>query len=508
LSHEPWRDVFTYLVSNEGVPTDMRTALVDSALVAAEPTGVYDLGSDVSDFVASHYQEMPAFTEPHPHSELETVVTMLRRAEVLLPSLDGVHEELRTLIVNNSVYELTAENLRTALDVTGEVSLDRVRNNDTVYRYCLPNVGTYLDAVEADDETPYSVRTPRTLVDALEAAEGEHESLTRLCATASPDSSLRRLTDAPASTWSALAAAKLFSASLANLEAYRAEVGDIDESLGELLLTAGVIHTDDADTEELPDAEDAQRADEVDRQDEAEKPDKAAAAVAVLNARRGIRPPEGRVQLVRSLGLDERLPAPQITPEESNLFALLLEHELVPDDVATFAHLRGAGWVAIEPAILASHDVEEFLTPALVDGMVTDLFESRAASSKVGRKVLDALAEFLPSDDGEALAAAAEFALQSEIALPVDQIRRVAMTSKDPGLTVQLLQIAAPAASEIVAVLNELGGEYSFLTTWEHGEFEVPYDDAHRAVFKMVADANLCRASKRTRKDFLVVKRP
>lgn len=36
------------------------------------------------------------------------------------------------------------------------------------------------------------------------------------------------------------AAAKLFRASLTNLEAYRAEVGDIDESLGELLLSAAV----------------------------------------------------------------------------------------------------------------------------------------------------------------------------------------------------------------------------------------------------------------------------
>lgn len=508
LSHKPWRDVFTYLVANEGVPTDVRTVLVDAALVAAVPDGAYDFGPEVADFVVAHYKEMPAFTEPHPRSELTTVVSMLRRAEVLLPSLDGVHEELRTLIVDNNLYELTAENLRTALDIAGGVTLDRVRDNETVYQYCLANIDAYLDAVEADDDTDYSVGTPRTLVDALEATHEDDQTLERLTATASPDSSLRRLTSAPESTLPALAAAKLFRASLANLEAYRAEIGDIDESLGELLVSAGVIYTDDEAEETEADTEETEE-DETEQDDgEAEAPDRFAAAVAVLNARRGIPSPEDRVQLVRSLGLDGPLPAVQINPEEGNLFALLIEHDLVPDEAPTFAHLRAAGWAAVKPAIVASTDVEEFLTPDLVDAMVANLFATPETSGKVGQRVIDALAEFLPTDDAEALAAAAKFAIQSDTALPVDQIHRVATTCRDADLTVQLLHITAPAVTDIVAVLNELGGRYSYLNTWEHDEFEVPYDEAHRAVFKILADANLCKVGKKKRKPFLVVKRP
>jgi len=507
LSHKPWRNVFTYLVSNEGVPADVRTTLVDAALVAAVPDGDYDLGPEVADFVVAHYMEMPIFLEPRPRPELDTVVTMLRRAQVLLPSLDGVHEELRALIVDNNLYELTAENLRTVLDIAGDVTLDRVRDNDTVYRYCLSNIDAYLDAVEADDDTDYSVRTPRTLVEALD--DRDDETIARLTATASPDSTLRRLTDAPKSTWPELAAAKLFRASLANLEAYRTEIGDIDESLGQLLVSAGVIYTDDGETEDT-------HANGVD-EDEAEKAegegykdvalDKAAVAVAVLNARAGIASPEDRVQLVRSLGLDE-LPAAQINPEEGNLFALLIEHKLVPDDAATFAHLRGGGWAAVGPAIVASTDIEAFLTPALVDGMVANLFATSETSSKIGQRVLGALAEFLPTEDAEALAAAAKFAVQSDTVLPLEQIRRIATTRKEANLTVQLLHGAAPAPTDIVAVLNELGGKYSYLTSWEQEEFEVPYDEAHRVVFKILTDANLCNLGTKARKTILVVKRP
>lgn len=497
LSRQPWQDVFTYLVSAEGVPTNVRPALIDAALVAADPDAEYDLGSDVGDFVVSHYKKMPVFIESHTGSELNTVVTMLRRAKVLLPSLDGVHEEMRTLIVDNNLYELTADNLRTALDITGEVTLDRIHDNDTVYQYALHNLGAYLDAVEADNDTAYPVRSPRTLIDALEATEDDDETLERLTMIASEDSSIGRLTDAPRATWPTLAAAKLFRASLTNLDAYRAELGEIDESLGDLLLNAGVIHTDDGSTEEPRDED-----------DDADAPNKVATAVAVLNARRGIPSPEGRVQLARSLGISGPLPATQITPEGGNLFALLLDHKLVPDDAATFTHLRNGGWAAVEPAIVASNGVEEFLTPDMVDGMVADLFEKQDSASKVGRRVLNTLAEFLPTDDGKALAAAARFAVQTDSALPVDQIRRVAATCKYADLTIRLLQIAAPAANEIVAVLNELGGKYSYLTTWEQDEFEVPYDDAHRAVFKIVAEANLCRTNKKKLRDVLIVKRP
>ena len=509
LSHLAWQNVFTYLVSDEGVPSDVRTSLVDAALMAARPDGTYDLGSDVSDYVVAHYLEMSAFTEPLPKSELDTIVTMLRRADVLLPSLDGVHEELRTLIVDNNLYELTAENLRTALHITGEVALDRARDNDTVYRYCLTALNAYLDAVEADNDTDYSVRSPWALVDALEAAVAwDSETIERLAATASSESSLWRLADAPASTWPALAAAKLFRGSLINLEAYRAEVGDIDESLGQLLISAGVIYADDGDAVVADPGGTDESTKEDSGEDETEMPDKAAVAIAVLNARGGISSAEDRVQLVRSLGLEAELPSAQINPEESHLFSLLIANELVPDDAATFDQLRVGGWAAVEPAIVVSNNVAKFLTPDHVDGMVAHLFATPTTRSKLGKRVVGALEEFLPTDDHDGLTAAAIFAVETDMALPLEEIRRVATTCKDADLTVQLLQEAAPAASDIVAVLNELGGKYSYLTSWEQGEFEVPYDEAHKAVFKILDDARVCKTSKKPRKPFLLVKRP
>jgi hypothetical protein len=114
---------------------------------------------------------------------------------------------------------------------------------------------------------------------------------------------------------------------------------------------------------------------------------------------------------VRSLDLNGPLPAAEIQAEASNLFALLIWHELVTDDATTFTHLRSAGWPALKPAILASTGVEEFLTPDLVDRMVAELFKSTEVRGKVGKRLLDGLAAFLPANDAQALAAGAQYAV-------------------------------------------------------------------------------------------------
>lgn len=353
--------------------------------------------------------------------------------------------------MERNLYELTATNLRSVLGVTDEVTLDRARGSDAVWRYCLANPDAYLNAVENDSETEYSLRTPETLAAVLTEGESwDKETIERLTTTASSESTLPMLHEAPATTWKwkALAAGKRFRASLANVEAYRAEVGEIDNSLGELLLSAGAIHMDEPDADE--------------------RPDKAATAAAVLNAGSAIPLPEDRVKIVRSLDLDGPLQAAKIQPEANNMFGLLIRHELVSDDATTFIHLRSAGWPAVKPAILASTGVEDFLTPHLVDGMLTELFKSTEVRGKVGKRVLDGLAAFLPANDAQALAAAAQYAGLSNTPLPLDRIHRVAIACQDtPELTLQLLQIASPSpvAGDIVSVLAELGTPYSHVST-------------------------------------------
>lgn len=476
LSRHPWRDVFFYLITDEGVPADARPSLVDAALLAADSDSRYDLGPGVRDFIVEHYRDMSAFTQPHDPDTTKTVTALLKDAGVRMPEIQELDQTLRQLIVQENLYRLTAPNLRAALDTTGEVSLDQVRENEAVYGFCRANPRDYLTAVEQDDDTPNTVRTPETLASVLTdvADEWDEGQLERLLANAASSSTLQRLADAPASTWPALAAAGLFRSTLANLKAYRAETGGIDQSLAKLLVEAGAIETND---------------------DEAgEEHAKEEAALALVNAGETIREAANRVSLVRSLKLEAPLPVSQIEPEASELLALLLEHGMVEDDAASFSRFRDAGWAALEPAIHASNHFEEFMTPDLVQGVVADLLESPEFRNRFGHPIVEKLDEFIPEDDGHAFAAAARYAIGHELPLPLDQIRRVATTNPtEPALTLELLRTAesAPTADEIVDTLAELDEPYSHLSTREKTTFTVPDDDAHRTIFQILKDAGV-----------------
>jgi hypothetical protein len=64
-----------------------------------------------------------------------------------------------------------------------------------------------------------------------------------------------------------------------------------------------------------------------------------------------------------------------------------------------------------------------------------------------------------------------------------------------------------PGASEVVAVLSELGEPYSYLTIRVKEEFEVPADEEHRAVFDYLKEAGVVSEFRKRRlKDIYDVK--
>jgi hypothetical protein len=495
LSARGWRKVFTYLAKDEDVPDDARVGLVDAALSAADTTQSYDLESDAAEFISEHYQEMSAFTSAQDDARVQTVVALLKRADVLVANLSIVHETVRAELVAQSLYQLTAPNLHAALDSPGTISLDQVRENDAVYGYCLANPGRYLAAITGDGNTEHTIDTADTLRAVLADVAGtwSDEQIGGLVASAALGSALDRIASVPSSTWPALAAARLFRASLANVEAYRMEVGSIDEHLAQLLLAAGTIEVE-PDDENLED-------------DDAMPVDKAQTSAAILNARGTIPAARDRVSLVRALDLTAPLPAARLQPEGGELLALLIADGIVEDNAATFSHFHAAGWSALEPAMIASEYFTGSVAPESVDGIVAQVFDSPGVRGKVGTQIVGRLDEFVPGNDGAALTAAAKFAVAEGIVLPFEQLRRVAATG--PGasdVTLRLLQMAPLNPLEVVATLVELGEPYNSLSTHQEAEFEVPYDDAHRAVFGQLEEAGLCKTSKKRMKDSLIVK--
>ncbi len=389
-------------------------------------------------------------------------------------------------------YKLTAENLRTALGLKDDegVPLEAVRDRRDVYKRCWQGLSSYLGAVENDERTDYAVNTPETLVAVLEdlvadledgeVADSGSGEVAELLAHTAPAATLHQLQDAPESTWSALAAANLFRASLANLERYRAaRGGDVDDHLGGLLERAGRVYVDEDGDSTDPDGS------ELDRQ---------GAAVAVLNA--GTLATQVRVDLATSLEPATPLVVGDIGWEASDLFALLLAADLVADDEVTFARLRLGGWAALGPAIKVSGRIESFLSPELLEGMVADALSDVGTAAKVAGVVLGNVNSYVSEDDWTALKAVAEYADKHAVALDPAVVVRIARvgaghSDQDVARILRLLDAASPAvvADHVIETFMHLGDPYDRITN-VRDSFELDFDDVHDRLLKILQSAN------------------
>lgn len=482
LACQPWDQVFIYLTGSSNVPNDVRPALTSSALAAANPNFAYELDDGVRTYLEWHYLTMPVFIEEQPPDVAATVDRLLSEAGAVIPVLDAVRGlRLRNVLISNSRYKLTADNLRTAVkDSDGEpIDLDHISVDDLVLENCLLHADAYLDAVEEDDATEWAVVSPQLLTSVLntifnDSAEDitdawPDETLDRLLRLAASGSSVQSLANVPTTCWCALAAFGLFSLTLSNFYLYQATFG-VDEPLADHLRTSGLALADD----EALDADLKQ-----------------AAVVALLNAT--TLTPQERVTLVNSINFREPIAAKLVHAEQSDLFALLLKAGLVADDATTFQQLRDGGWDAVRPAVDASQNIASFIDKDLLPGMAEMLLADPATAAKVGHLFVTHVDDYLPehADDENAavLSALGRFARTSHMQLPSSVILRVAKANTaDRPTVLALLTNASPAAtpSDVGAVFSQLGDEYAKVTNGPGAEFRVTKDDMHEALLNIL----------------------
>lgn len=470
LAREPWPEIFEYLVTDEELPDDVRPDLVGASLIAAAGGVDYRLGPAVRDFLVANYHDMSAFTAAHDEPTASKVAAFTRACGAVLPDMTPLDGQVRREITRAQLFAITGPNLRLALGTTGAVSFDEVSQDEYVYAYCRRSPDPYLRAVEYDDRTPYAVRSASTLSSVLnEVAEHwDEQQLQHLLRLSSPQSKVTDLGEVPTTTWPLLAAAQRFMPTLSNVDLYREHVGKIDRALADVLVAAGRIDAGDADQDK-----------------------RAAAAVAILGAIDVLASPQMRVDLAASLDLNEHLPVEELPAEPAELLALLLDRGLVADAAETFAHYRSAGWAAFETALAHSSNFVQFMTAELLEGMIGPLLRSSAVPDALQQHVVDHLDSLVPTGDADALLAAAEYALARHRPLPPALLRRVAAAVGNIQLIMRSLAMSPPAASEIVKVLSALPQPYSYLTSREKVEFEVPGDPDHRAVFEVLKKANV-----------------
>lgn len=486
LAINQWSRLFQYLVGHPGLPNDnTRITLVDAALRSAETISNFQIDDDVAEFLTSNYTEMPTFTKDQAEDRARVAAEFAERVGLVVEELSDIGRPLRSHFVAGHFYQLTADNLRTALSKTGEIPLDVVRSADAqseVWEYCRDSIETYLQAVREDAATEYAVLSSSSLVALLES---EHETWTceqtaSLLKLSAPTSAVRDLTELQEGLWQLLAANLRFVPTISNLYSYT-EMHGFDQHLADFLTSdeeSAKIVLSDKDDEDTVIGMAGTVLD----------------ATTVLNV-------ESRVTLASHFNLPaDSIPIEAVVPEADGFLARAIEAELFTETEEVFDHFLAAGWEAVEDAVTESAALRAFITPSRMGPVLDQLLTSAQTPREVLSSVLDRLDEFAPEGQEDTLRAAAQAALKHQHRLQMSEIRRIANATTDPALVVPLLaQIKGSPTVEVMSVLALLGHPYSLLEDGPGHEFDLPPGDANSIVFERLRNAQKVKLPKKSR---------
>ncbi|WP_277454078.1 hypothetical protein [Janibacter sp. DB-40] len=492
LAQKRWTRVFAHLAEDPSVPDDRRIPLLDTALSNAERKHTYELNKSFRDYLVGNYPQLTSLTEDRSEVATQSALAVLRRSQIVIPELHYLSGAACEAMVEAHLYQMTADNLRHALQTTGSVSIDTIIENEglevvdrqeledtklgPVLSYCIDEPDSFLDALDSDVHTPHIVERSSTLEFTLGQVSETWTSdqIDRLLQGVAPTTKLASFNLAPPSMWAGLASHHLVEVSLHNFQTYLKQKGSLDEPLADLLTGAGRLSTSADDDQETRES----------------------AAIVILQANDVLPSPSTRAELVLSLELQDPLSVDALPVEEGDLLRLLLKHQLVAESQEVFLAYRDAGWDTLNSALPAAEDVAAIASPEVLSGFVVEALDSTHIPLSTKMRILNELDAYVNDDDSDALRAVARYAVRTSTHLTAEQIVRIVTVTRDPDTTIPLLASADLDATTTMSILGKLPAPYDNFASHAQSKFEVPDDEALEIVLARLSRAHLVRSRK------------
>jgi hypothetical protein len=455
--------VLSYLVRQANLDDASRLELVDVTL-AHLPPSKQRTDSAVSAYLSAHYAEFTALTsDTTAPVQAERIGVLFADSSITVPHLERLGRQVRTSFVSHNLYEVTHENLEIAIDNTATVALDVIRSaNRKVYDYVLVHLSAYLDAIDGSSAT---VDANEHFIAVIEDVLGKGtRHLGEVIERAAPDCEVADLAEVSEGAWSELGEHQRFPATLSNVNRYVVSLGSVDAQLAKVLTAAGEIAEINAAAEES----------------------KTVLAIAILAARDQIPSAALRAQLVASLSLNDYLGVYDIAEEAGDLFALLLKHDIIADEAASYEYLATSDWPTRREFIRESTKFRNYMTPELVRPDMAVLLANDEIDSAVKNVIVEKAAAYAEVAGPRGLNELAGYAIRHGRELPPDVVQTMAKAGVAALQIVRLLEshLVSISRDQLFTILRELGGDYSKLTQVGRDKPRVPNTPADRALLE------------------------
>lgn len=450
-----------YLVNQAELDDASQLELVDVAL-ANLSSSAQRTDARVVDYLRTHYAEFSVLTNDGMSAQAERVGALFAEASITLPSLTPLSASARPSFVSRSLYDITHENLTLAIGNDETVALDVIRAaNKTVYDYVLEHIDAYLGAIEGSSA---AVDTGEQFIAVLEELlEQGTPRLADVVERAAPACQVVDLGAISEGAWPALAMHQRFPATFNNVSRYVAALG-VDAHLAPLLAAAGT----------LTEAESA------------DEDEKTTLATTILAAREQLPAATLRADLVASLKLGSHLEIGEIAAETGDLFALLLNHDIISDTAESYAHLAATDWPTRRAFIRESEKFARYMTPELVQPDLAALLADNEIEDAIKRVIVEQSEAYAEVAGQRGLNELARLAVKHGHTIPSVVVQKMAQGGASAQYVVPLLEphLGDLARADLFAILQELGGDYSKLTAVGRTALHVANTPADRALLE------------------------
>lgn len=470
---ERFTDVSTraliYLVNDVSLDDASRLELVDVALAHLTPSK-QRTDSAVSAYLSAHYAELAALTsDAIASAQAERIGVLFGDAGITVPRLEPLGQQVRPSLVSRNLYEVTHANLAIAIDNSATVALDAIRaQSETVYDYVLKYLSTYLDAIVGVSAT---IDTNEHFLAVIEdVLTQDSPYLGDVIAHAAPGCEIADLAEVSESAWPELAEHGRVPATFSNVSRYVETLGAVDAQLATLLTgNAEITETSAADEES-----------------------KTSLAAAILAATDQLQSAALRAKLVLSLGLDDHLGVDEIAAEVGDLFALLLKHNIIADDSASYEHLAETDWPTRKAFIRESKKFPSYMTPALVRADLAALLASDDIDLAIKSVVVEQATKYAEVAGPRGLNELARLATQSGCELSSDVVQKMAQGNVSAQRIVLLLKphLEVINRDQLFTILQALEGGYPELTEVGRNKVRVSNTSADRALLERLKGEN------------------
>lgn len=460
--------IFRYLISTSELSLDVtiRQKLVSAALANAwSYKGLFTISAVEADFMLSNYASIGTLTlDKLEAKQIDSIVNIFKANNIRVPLLSLISESLKQEFINNHLYELNIDNLRVAVGIDENLSLDMLHSlNINVYNNVVAKLSAYLDLIEGIAPT---VASNSNFISILEHVHEEvPEQLDRVLTRASNLCLIKDLNQIDQDIWSCLAKHLRFPPSFKNVFAYITLFDGVDANLAKILLDSEQITEINLGNEE----------------------DKKRVAICILSESKELPSASLRVRLAVSLCLENYIDVDDLPSESGDFFALLVDANnfVIEDCLETYQSISHMDWQTKEAFIDKSEKFVSYID-ALSAGDMARLLGSQKININNKLAVVARADDFRDGFDTEDLNQLLKFAVGNSCSLSIDVLGSAASAGVSPDLVVTLLEphLLGISDVELTDILIALGENYEALTKLGADRPKLPNNHLHRKLLE------------------------